>query len=152
MFVWSSKFRCCLLVLPVKSKRAPVLDFRALGAEVRVLHRGTQCSMALSKSCSHRRSTSSRTDLFFSGNNRHNRSKEPGGTIEPLLTPSDVCKTAVGFGWSSRPAVVSSLATAKNRKYQEMYHKQFYGWARSDHLVFPKIACTNCLIYFNTNI
>lgn len=65
-----------------------VLDLRDFEVVVRVLHKGTQCSIALSKSCSHRRSTSSRTDRFFSGNNRQSKSREPCGTT-PLQTPSD---------------------------------------------------------------
>lgn len=93
-------------------KRVPALDgFRDLGAEASVLHRGTQCSMALSKSCSQRRSTNSRTDRFFSGNSRQSKSKEPGGTTTPLPVPSDDCGgSAVGSDPCSDLAAFSSLA------------------------------------------
>jgi len=69
------------------------------------LHKGTQCSIAFNKSCSHRRSTNSSTDRFFSGNNRQSKSREPGGTTP--LAPSDNCKFDVGF---SSGRAVSSFA------------------------------------------
>lgn len=86
----------------------PEPNFRILGGVARVLHKGTQCSIAFSKSCSHRRRTSSRTDRFFSGNNRQSKSKEPGGTNTPLApSDDDVCVIAVRL---SSGRVVSSLA------------------------------------------
>lgn len=88
-----------------------MLDFRDLGVAVRVLHRGTQCSIALSKSCSHRRSTNSKTDRFFSGNNRQSKSSEPGGTT--TLAPSDVWEVTVEL---SSDGTVSSLAMKNNNR------------------------------------
>lgn len=82
-----------------------MLVFRDFGVADKDLHKGTQCSIAFNKSCSHRLSTSSRTDRFFSGNNRQSKSREPGGTTP--LAPSDNCKVAVEF---SSDRAVSSLA------------------------------------------
>lgn len=83
----------------------PALVFRDFGVAAKDLHKGTQCSIAFNKSCSHRRSTNSRTERFFSGNNRQSKSREPGGTTP--LAASDDCKVDVEF---SSDRAVSSFA------------------------------------------
>lgn len=89
-----------------------MLVFRDFGVAAKDLHKGTQCSIAFNKSCSQRRSTSSRTDRFFSGNNRQSKSREPGGTTP--LAASDNCKFAVKF---SSGRAVSSFA----KNYSTIY-------------------------------
>lgn len=109
------------------------------------MHRGTQCSMALSKSCSQRRSTNSRTDRFFSGNSRQSKSREPGGTTTPLPVPSDDCGgPAVGSEPCSDLAAFSSLAKTILKKKQKIKHP--VGIASSpqiQHMTFG----TNCALH-----
>lgn len=112
----------------------PVLVFRDFGVAAKDLHKGTQCSIAFNKSCSQRRSTSSRTDRFFSGNNRQSKSREPGGTTP--LVPSDTCKVAAEF--SSGRAVSSfaknildNLYHSNNWKYQFTYCQETWMWEQS---------------------